>query len=212
MKVQKKKIGIMGGTFDPIHIGHLILAENAKEQYQLDEIYVMPNGNPKYKSDRQVTDVKHRVEMVRLSIEGNPAFTLSTIEAMRQGYTYTYETLEYLKKTNPDDEFYFIIGADSLFSFHNWKYPERIAANCKLLIANRNHMEQEEIDKRIKQLKENYQAEINQVWIPTIEISSEMIRKKVKHQESIRYYVTESTANYIENHQLYGLQTEGVCE
>lgn len=208
MSSQGKKIGIMGGTFDPIHIGHLILAERAREQHQLDEIWVMPNGNPQYKSDRQVTDVNHRVEMVRLSIESNPHMKLSTIEAQRNGYTYTYETLEQLKVTYPDATFYFIIGADSLFSFENWKYPERIAPNCVLLIANRNRTPQAKLLEKIGYLQEKFHIEIRLVDIPSIDISSEMLRNKAKIGESIRYYVTENVEEYILQHNLYNYGKE----
>lgn len=200
---QGKKIGIMGGTFDPIHIGHLILAESAKEQHQLDEIWVMPNGNPQYKSDRQVTDVKHRVEMVRLSIENNSNMVLSTIEALRQGYTYTYETLEQLNASQPDDTFYFIIGADSLFTFDKWRYPEKIAKKCILLIANRSQTPMESLTSQMQYLTKAYDADIRLIDLPTIDISSEMLRNKVKNGYSIQYYVTDKVAEYVKQHRLY---------
>ena len=117
-----KKKGIMGGTFDPIHIGHLILGENACLQLGLDSILFMPSGNPPHKPHRpgRATTMQ-RVEMVRLAIEDNPHFELSLAETHDQGYTYTEETLRRLTAENPDTDYYFIMGADSLFQFEHWK-------------------------------------------------------------------------------------------
>ena len=127
MSEKKKRIGIMGGTFDPIHIGHLILGETAYHQFQLDKVLFMPAGNPPHKQDREnrATD-SQRVDMVRLAIASNPHFTLSLEEMHKEGYTYTYRTLERLKQQNPDTEYYFILGADSLYTFDDWKEPGRI--------------------------------------------------------------------------------------
>ena len=108
------KTGIMGGTFDPIHNGHILIARSAYEKVGLDKVLFMPSGNSYMK--KNVLDVSKRVEMVRLAIADFPYFELSSIEAQRQGNTYTYDTLEQLTKQNPKDEYYFIMGADSLFS------------------------------------------------------------------------------------------------
>ena len=111
----KRRIGIMGGTFDPVHIGHLILGEKAYEQFALDQVLFMPAGNPPHKRHREgrASD-DQRVEMVRRAIDGNPHFSLSMEEMNAEGYSYTYLTLERLKEQNPDTEYFFIIGADSL--------------------------------------------------------------------------------------------------
>ena len=125
MERQGKKIGIMGGTFDPVHVGHLILGEAAYRQFSLERVWFMPSGNPPHKRDRTggATD-EQRVEMVRLAISDNPHFRLSLIEMYEDGYSYTYRTLEYLRKQYPDTEFYFIIGGDSLFEFNHWPDKE----------------------------------------------------------------------------------------
>ena len=127
MEKTNRKIGIMGGTFDPIHIGHLILGEAAYEQFGLDEVWFLPAGNPPHKRNRagQAKDAQ-RVEMVRRAIASNPHFVLCTKEMKDEGYTYSYRTLEAMRKEHPGTEFYFIIGADSLFYFDEWKNPERI--------------------------------------------------------------------------------------
>ena len=127
MEKTNRKIGIMGGTFDPIHIGHLILGEAAYEQFGLDEVWFLPAGNPPHKRNRagRAKDAQ-RVEMVRRAIASNPHFVLCTKEMKDEGYTYSYRTLEAMRKEHPCTEFYFIIGADSLFYFDEWKNPERI--------------------------------------------------------------------------------------
>lgn len=123
-----KKIGIMGGTFNPIHIGHLIIAEKAREQFGLDHVLFMPSGMPYMKDCREVLPGKTRTKMTELAIQSNLFFAISTIEVEREGRTYTYETLEYLRTQNPDTEYYFILGADSLWKIEEWKHPERIFA------------------------------------------------------------------------------------
>ena len=135
MEKTNRKIGIMGGTFDPIHIGHLILGEAAYEQFGLDEVWFLPAGNPPHKRNRagRAKDAQ-RVEMVRRAIASNPHFVLCTKEMEDEGYTYSYRTLEAMRKEHPGTEFYFIIGADSLFYFDEWKNPERICAAAKILV------------------------------------------------------------------------------
>lgn len=210
MKQQRKKVGIMGGTFDPIHMGHLILAQCAMEQHNLDEIWMMPNGNPKYKSDRQITDASHRLEMVRLAICDNPKFILSSMEVEREGYTYTYETVEQLKEQYPDCDFYFIIGADSLFAFDTWKNPERILAACTLLASSRNHISREQMHTQIDSLVKRYGGVIDIIDLPAIDISSNMLRQNVMVGKSIRYYVDNKVAAYIQKQELY--RKKDLCE
>ena len=146
MEKKNRKIGIMGGTFDPIHIGHLILGEAAYEQFGLDEVWFLPAGNPPHKRNRagRAKDAQ-RVEMVRRAIASNPHFVLCTKEMKDEGYTYSYRTLEAMRKEHPCTEFYFIIGADSLFYFDEWKNPERICAAAKLLVATRDRAKEKEL-------------------------------------------------------------------
>ena len=138
MQEKKKKIGIMGGTFDPIHISHLILAETAYEQFSLDKVLFLPAGNPPHKRNRKggATDLE-RVEMVRRAIAGNSHFQLCLDEMNAEDYSYTYRTLEQMRAEHPDTEFYFIVGADSLFDFEQWREPERICRAASILVAVR---------------------------------------------------------------------------
>lgn len=199
-----RKVGIMGGTFDPIHIGHLILGENAFLQFGLDQVLFMPSGNPPHKRDRRGrASTLQRVEMVQEAIGPNSHFALSLAETHDEGYTYTKETLERLKAENPDTEYYFIIGADSLFSFESWKEPEKICGLCTLVAAVRNHISGEEMDAQIRYLKEKLGAQIQKLDTPNIDISSGTIRSWLSLGKSIRYYVPDEVIRYIEKHGLY---------
>ena len=157
MDKRKKRIGIMGGTFDPIHIGHLILGETAYEQFQLDEVLFMPSGNPPHKRNRahRATD-DQRCEMVKRAIASNPHFSLSLEEMNENGFTYTYRTLERLNKKHPNTEYYFILGADSLFDFDEWKEPARICQAGIIVVATRNHTKEEALDETISYLTKKY--------------------------------------------------------
>ena len=204
METRRKKIGIMGGTFDPIHIGHLILGEKTYEQLGLDKILFMPAGNPPHKQAREnrATD-RQRVDMVRLAIASNPHFSLSLEEMHREGYTYTYRTLERLKKQNPDTEYYFILGADSLYTFDEWREPGRILGACTILVGTRNHTSDEKLDRAIQHLEKKYQGNIQKLESLNIDISSKMIRSWIEEGRSLAYYVPDQVIDYIEKNKIY---------
>lgn len=199
----KKKIGIMGGTFDPIHIGHLMLAEQAYDKFELDKVLIMPAGNPPHKDHEVSALTKHRVQMTRLAIEGNKHFELSTIEVERTGYTYTYETLENLKKENPDAEYYFILGADSLMEIHKWREPEKIFQCATVLVAARYNLESKELNNKIKEVAKEYQGKLYLLDTPNIDLSSTLIRTLVSAGKSIKYYVSGDVERYIYKNKLY---------
>lgn len=198
-----RKVGIMGGTFNPIHNGHLMIASKAKEQFELDEVLFMPCGVPYMKEAGEVESGEIRAEMTVLAIQDNPCFTLSRMEIEHHGNTYTYETLECLRALHPDTAFYFILGADSLFNLTNWMYPERIFANCHILAAVRDHKTTAQMQKQIRLLKEHYQASIFLLRTDYLDISSSDIRRKVALGESIADDVPERVAAYITEHNLY---------
>lgn len=198
-----KKIGIMGGTFNPIHYGHLILAQTAMEKFSLDHVWFMPSKTPPHKSDEQITSTEHRIEMTRLAVEDNPGFELSLFEMEREGYTFTYETLQLLKKDYPNTKFYFIMGADSVYTFHKWREPRIVASLCTILAANRSQEVDEAFLHQLEILRETYQADIHLLEIPSVEISSSDIRSKREQGQSIRYYTPKSVVDYIETHRLY---------
>ena len=198
------KVGIMGGTFDPIHVGHLILAESAYQQFGLDEVLIMPSGNPPHKKDRTGgPTLDQRIEMVSLAIEDNDHFTLSTEEAHDKGYTYTRATLERLTSENPDTEYHFIMGADSLFYFDTWKDPERIAQLAVLVVATRYHVDEVQLSEAIASVGQKFGATIEKLSTPNMDISSSMIRDWVRQKRSIRYYVPDQVIDYIKKTGLY---------
>ena len=201
---KRRKVGIMGGPFDPIHIGHLILGENAFQQFGLDYVLFMPSGNPPHKRNRPGrASTQERVDMVKLAIADNPHFVLSLAETHEDGYTYTKETLERMTREHPDTDYYFIMGADSLFSFETWKEPQAICDLCTLLVAVRNDVGMELLDSKISDLKEKFGGHILKLDAPNIEISSGAMRKHIFQQRSLRYYMPETVAEYIEEKQLY---------
>lgn len=209
-KRTKRKIGIMGGTFDPIHTGHLLLAENARDNFALEEILFIPSGHSYMKEGSQVTDKFLRLEMTRLAIEDNPFFKLSSIEIERSGNSYTYETLSLMKEENPDTEYYFIVGGDSLFSMETWKHPEIIFGKCIILAAVREDIDQSDLKKQIVHLQEKYAARIRQIALKEIDISSTDIRNKIKHNKSIRYMVPDKVISFIAEKHLYQENKEQV--
>ena len=198
-----KKIGILGGTFDPIHLGHLILAEAAYDKFDLDKLLIMPSAKPPHKSNKEITDACHRCKMVELVCEDNEHFIFSDYEIMRKGKTFTVDTLTLLKKENPENEYYFIIGADSLFNIENWKDPEKILLFSTILVAQRDDFDIEKIENKIEFLKNKYKCKIEIVDIPMIDISSTMLIDKINKNESVKYYVTDKVNDYIVNNHLY---------
>jgi len=201
--VNKQRIGILGGTFNPIHIGHLILAENAHAQFHLDYVMILPTKNPPHKQNQDILEDVYRVEMINLAIKDVPYFKLSTIELERSGMSYTSDTLEYLKMTHPNTDYYFIMGADSLFNLESWKDPATIIKNACLLIAARDFTSNEQLNEQINYLKMKYKALIYQISIPNILLSSELIRRRVQSDDTIKYFVPPDVEDYILKEKLY---------
>ena len=198
-----KKIGILGGTFNPIHIGHLLMAETAVEMLDLDKVIVMPSGISYLKANTNVLPGLLRLDMVQMSIQNNPHLIASDMEIKREGNTYTYETLEILKKQYPQASFYFIVGADCLFSIERWVEPQKIFDNCILVAAGRNNASDVSMLAAKKNLEEKFCAHIILMDFPQIEISSTAVRENVRCGKSIRYMVTEEVRQYIYENQLY---------
>lgn len=198
------KIGIMGGTFDPIHIGHLLLGEFAFEEFNLDEIWFLPNGNPPHKEAEEMdTSLQHRIEMVKLAISGSPHFKISLHEAKEGVHSYTYQTMLSFHKMYPRNQFYFILGADSLFAIEEWKYFKGIFTTCTILAAMRDDKDVGDMEKQISYLKMKYNAEIELLRAPLLEISSTTIRKRASRGLTVHYMVPDAVADYIKEHHLY---------
>ena len=188
----KKRVGIMGGTFNPIHYGHLRLAQEAQQQVLLDKILFMPSGRSYMK--KNVLDTQKRVEMTALAIKQYSKFELSLIEAQKTGNTYTCETLQYLTRTNSDTQYYFIIGADSLFQIEQWRSPKQIFEFAILICAIRDDYDFDTIRKKGEALAESG-ADIIYLNTPKWDISSTDIRAKVKSRISIHGLVPPEARN-----------------
>lgn len=198
------KIGIMGGTFDPIHNGHLMLGEYAYREFQLDQIWFMPNGNPPHKSSDTIeSQTKNRVEMVRRAISETEYFVVQLYEVENKAVHYSYKTMEYFKQIYPEHEFYFVIGADSLFSIEKWVHPEILLKDCVMLAAYRDDKGTEEMISQIQYLNQKYHADIRLLNTPNVDISSSEIREKLKEGQAIQGMVPDSVCAYIEEKQLY---------
>ncbi len=198
-----KRIGIMGGTFNPIHLGHLAIARRAKEQFALEEVLFIPNGVPYMKNLKEVLPSETRCDMVRLAICDISFFRLSMIEVNKSQNTYTFETLQDLKADDPTAEYYFILGADSLWAMEHWKNPEQIFLNCHVLAAVRDDKSPADMDTQIVYLQEKFGAKISLLGIDAMDISSSMIRDRVRDGLSIRGLVPEAVETYIYDHKLY---------
>ena len=201
--MKKKKTGVMGGTFNPIPVGHLMLAQWAKDAAELDQILFMPAGSPYMKEGTFIAPGKERLHMVELAISDRSDFTVSGMELERSGYTYTYETMEQLQREEPDTEFTFIMGADSLEKIEYWREPRRIFNSCRVIAAARNGSDLQQMEAICDSLRRRYQARIDLLAFPAIEISSTDIRERIGSGQDIRYMVPERVRDYIISRGLY---------
>lgn len=206
------KIGIMGGTFDPVHIGHLVIAQSALTSLELDKIWFMPAGDPPHKGE-EVTDKQDRLNMLSLAIKDNPDFKLFTYETDKERPSYSAVTMAELDERYPDCEFYFIMGADSLLNFDKWYQPETICAHTTLVAANRNNVPKETLMAKKEELEEKYRARILLLDTPQLDISSSDLRQALgtgkEKSKSIRYSVPEPVYDYISKRHLYSTGKEG---
>lgn len=195
--------GILGGTFDPIHTGHLILAQEVQRRLGLDEVWFVPTGLPWMKRDEPVTDRAHRRKMVELAIEGNDGFRLCTVEIDRPGETYTVDTLEELRAgPMADDELVFIMGADTLRSMHRWRSPERILELTRVVVALRPGHGGVDLGP-LTAIDSTAPERVMTTPIPLIEISGTEVRRRARRGEPLRYLVPDAVAAYIAAHDLY---------
>ena len=198
-------IGIFGGTFNPIHSGHLIIAQEIINKKDLDKIIFMPNASPPHKKDMALADASLRFKMIELAIKNNALFDIDDFEMTSKGYSYTIDTLSYLSKKYPSDNLFFIIGADSLFEIHLWKNCEELIKNYNWIIANRPGKEISE--KKLSQvpLPDELIKKLTNSLVETsfIEISSSKLREMVRNNESIKYFVPEPVEIFIKQNFLY---------
>lgn len=227
LNIMTKRIGLFGGTFDPIHTGHLLLAETARESFNLDLVLFWPNPAPYHRAGSSVSPLEDRINMTRLALSDNPYFEFSDFEIKLEGDSYTSKTLELFHEENPGDELFFIMGGDSLFSIEYWKNPEKIFSLATILTGQRSDQQKgatgilhpdykdelpnEEgslntdkiLDDKIRDLREKFGAQIYNLHAPEIDISSGDIRKRVKSGASIRYLTPRPVEEYIYEKRLY---------
>ena len=196
-------IGIMGGTFNPIHMGHLILSEYIMDELGLDKIIFIPTGHPPHKVNKRVLDGFHRKTMTELSIEDNPRFALSDIELKKSGLSYTVDTIRDLKNIYKADKLFMIIGADSLFNIESWQRAKELFQGVTFLVADRVLREKKDLKEDINRLNKKYNTDIQLLHTPLIEISSTEIRERVRKNKSIKYLVKENVYRYIIENNLY---------
>lgn len=199
-----KRIAILGGTFNPIHTGHIKLAQKAMEQYKIDSVWIMPNNKPGYKSNEEIASSEDRCRMVELAIKDYSYMKLSCFEIEREGTTYTADTLKLLCNKYSDVEWYFIMGADSLFYFHKWRKPQEILKYAHILVAVRDDISTEQIKQQIALLSNKYNpCNISLLNFNYVDISSSHIRECVKKGDRISNMVPDNVAKYIFEKGLY---------
>jgi len=198
-------IGVLGGTFDPIHIGHLVVAEEARTKLGLSEVLFVPAGQPWLKQDRDITPAVHRVEMVRRAIADNPYFKLSTLEMDRPGPSYTVDTLTMLQtQLGSGASFFFILGRDTLAELPLWKEPQKVVQLCRLVVPPRlGSRDLKHLEKAIPGLLDK----VIQLDMPVIGISSSEIRQRIAQGLSIRYLVPAEVEKYIMEQSIYPVST-----
>jgi nicotinate-nucleotide adenylyltransferase len=198
------KIGIMGGTFDPIHYGHLVTAEAAREKFCLDKVIFVPSGNPPHKRSKEISPGIDRVNMTVLATANNPYFEVSDIELKRDGYTYTVDTLkEFIKMYGENTRFYFITGADAVMEILTWKDVSTILKLCRIVSAYRPGADINKFRSMVDELERVHRSNIHLIEVPALAISSTEIRKRVKSGITIKYLLPEKVEKYILEKGLY---------
>lgn len=202
----EERIGIMGGTFDPIHLGHLFVADTALHSLGLDKIIFIPAGNPPHKDNSNITTGYHRLIMTAIAINDNPHFELSNIEIERKGPSYTVDTikhLEQLQQNNKKVKWFFITGADAFMEIETWKNYKYLLDNINFVVATRIGNNSKIFHEKVDQIRKEHNTSIINMAMPLLEISSSDIRRRIKEKRSIKYLVTAGVESYIKKHRLY---------
>jgi nicotinate-nucleotide adenylyltransferase len=194
------RLGVLGGTFDPVHLGHLILGEAAREELALDRVIFVPAGEPWRKSGREITAGADRLQMLRRATAGNPAFEVSLLEIDRPGPSYTEVTLEALQDERPGAELFFILGRDALTDFPHWHDPQRIAELATLAVAGRGDVP---LSDEAEVALPGVHVRLCHLRMPRVDINATAIRDNVRDGCSVRYLVPDTVGAYIEERGLY---------
>ncbi|MDD4238093.1 MAG: nicotinate-nucleotide adenylyltransferase [Desulfotomaculaceae bacterium] len=200
---QISRLGIMGGTFDPIHFGHLVTAEGARYEYKLDKVIFIPTGQPPHKQNIKRTEPWSRFEMTRLAVATNPFFEISPLEIERPGPSYTIDTVQEIARLFPGTQIYFITGADAVSEILIWKKVEQILSICRFIAATRPGYKLGETWKKIDELPQDLKKNILCMEVPALAISSTGIRQRVREGRPIKYLLPESVEEYITSNNIY---------
>lgn len=207
------RLGILGGSFDPVHFGHLLLAETCREQCGLEQVWFLPAAAPPHKLGRALTPANHRLAMLQLAIAGHDAFAVSPLEIERGGVSYTVQTLAELQQRQPDAELFFLMGADSLQDLPTWREPARVCQLAIPVVVRRRGSPEPELDvlrelvsaERLERIRQY------QVQMPVVEFSSTAIRQSVAAGRSIRYQMPRAVEKYIQSQGLYLAEEDQAC-
>ena len=198
-----KKLGIMGGTFDPIHYGHMVAAETARIEFGLDRVLFIPTGSPPHEENRLITDASLRYEMVEMAIQNNKNFMVSRMEIDREGPTYTVDTLRILHSIFPEQELQFITGTDALKEMLTWREHEEVIKLARIIGVSRPGYDSKNLIEKISRMYPFTKNRIAQIEIPALAISSTDIRMRVANNKPIRYLLPDEIRLFIKNKGLY---------
>jgi nicotinate-nucleotide adenylyltransferase len=197
------RLGLFGGTFDPVHLGHLLLAERCREECRLDQVWFLPAGTPPHKATESITAGTQRAEMLEFAIAGHPQFSVNRMELAREGRSFTVDTLRQLHEEDPTRELFFLIGADSLADLPMWRDPPGIAELATIVAVNRGDRPWPDLEALRKQLGDAVFGRIQLVTMPGIDLSATDIRRRVRDGKSIRFMTPRACEVYIEQQKLY---------
>lgn len=197
------KLGVMGGTFDPVHYGHLVAAEGVRYEYRLDKVIFVPAGRPPHKPDYRISDPEHRLALTRLAVASNPFFEVSDLEIKRPGPSYTYDTIREVRRLYSPDEVYFITGADAVLEILTWHRCAELLRICRFIAATRPGYDLDGLNEKLRTLPASLVGRIVPVEVPALAISSSDIRRRVRTGRPIKYLLPESVEAYIYEQRLY---------
>lgn len=197
------RLGLFGGTFDPVHLGHLILAERCREECRLDQVWFIPAGAPPHKATGSITPGERRAEMLEFAIAGHPQFSVNRMELSREGRSFTVDTLRQLHAEDAARDLFFLIGADSLADLPLWRDPAGIAELATIVAVNRGDRPMPDLEALLRQLGPAVCSRIQIVTMPGIDLSATDIRRRVREGKSIRFMTPRPCEVYIQQHGLY---------
>lgn len=198
-----KSLAIMGGTFDPIHYGHLVVAEQVRHSLKCDKVLFIPAAVPPHKTNNIITAVADRLAMTRLAVASNPWFEVSTLEIDRPGPSYTIDTVRQVKEIYQPEQLYFITGADAVLEILSWKDVNNLLSLCKFIAATRPGYDLSNLQQKLKSLPREFFENIIPFYVPSLAISSTDIRERVRAGKPIKYLLPEAVERYIYDHLLY---------